>query len=292
MKHWIKAFRPKTLLLSTSGILLAILLASSNGFTNIVVSILTLLTAICLQILSNLANDYGDGVKGTDKHRTDRLVQTQLISKEKMIRAMLLFSFLSLLFGTWVSYYVFQFTFYGILFVLLGICAVVAAIKYTVGKNSYGYYGMGDLFVFIFFGQLSVLGTYFLISKTLPWQIILPASSIGLFSVSVLNVNNLRDFETDRLAKKNTMVVRMGVKRAMVYQFVLLLSAFALALLYNLMFFSNWTQFLYFIILIPLAKHIYTVYNIKDIKYFDFELKKVALITFVFAITFGVGQIL
>jgi 1,4-dihydroxy-2-naphthoate octaprenyltransferase len=174
----------------------------------------------------------------------------------------------------------------------LGISSVAAAIKYTVGDHAYGYSGYGDLFVFLFFGLLSVCGTYFLYSKSLDLTIFLPAFSIGLLSVGVLNLNNMRDQESDAKSGKNTIVVKIGNEFARYYHFYLLGASFLFALLYTVINFRSAYQFLFILAYIPVVKHFLTVYSNDDPKLLDPELKKLALSTFLFAILFGIGLVL
>ena len=185
-----------------------------------------------------------------------------------------------------------DYPFYAFLFVLLGISSIVAAIKYTVGDNAYGYSGMGDLFVFLFFGLLSVCGSYFLYAKTIDYTVFLPAFSVGLLSVGVLNLNNMRDMESDKKANKVTLVVRIGAEFARYYHYYLIGASLLFALMYTSLRFSSPYQFLFLLAYIPLIAHLLRVYLIEDVKLLDPELKKVALSTFLFSILFGIGLVL
>lgn len=227
---WIKAFRLQSLSLSISGVILGTFLAYGEGYFNLEVLIAALFTTLFLQTLSNLANDYGDTKKGVDNEKRlgpKRGLQTGEISMQKMKTAIIALIFLSLLSGIWLivaGMKGFSIKII-ILFFALGILAIIAAIKYTIGKRPYGYAGFGDIVVFIFFGLTSVLGTYFLHSHLLPTLEILPAASMGLFATGVLNINNLRDFENDRQHGKHSMVVALGVPRAKIYHTILLILA-------------------------------------------------------------------
>ena len=185
-----------------------------------------------------------------------------------------------------------DYPFYAFLFVLLGISSIVAAIKYTVGDNAYGYSGLGDLFVFLFFGLLSVCGSYFLYAKTIDYTVFLPAFSVGLLSVGVLNLNNMRDMESDKKANKVTLVVRIGAEFARYYHYYLIGASLLFALMYTSLRFSSPYQFLFLLAYIPLFTHLLRVYRIEDVKLLDPELKKVALSTFLFSILFGIGLVL
>jgi 1,4-dihydroxy-2-naphthoate octaprenyltransferase len=172
---------------------------------------------------------------------------------------------------------------------VLGIASIVAAIKYTVGNSAYGYSGFGDLFVFLFFGLVSVVGSYFLFTKQLNFEIFLPAISIGLLSTAVLNLNNLRDFEEDKKNSKNTLVVKLGVSKAKVYHYVLFFFAFISASFYTFFNYKSALQLLFYISFIPLLVNVLKVYKTSDLSLLDSELKKVALSTFLFGILFGLG---
>jgi len=177
-------------------------------------------------------------------------------------------------------------------FFILGIISLLAAIKYTVGKSAYGYSGFGDFFVFVFFGLLSVVGSYFLYTKTLHVSIFLPAFSVGLLSTSVLNLNNMRDYENDKKSKKHTIVVKIGSNAAKIYHYCLLVLSLIFALSYVLLRYEQPIEFLFLVAYIPLVTHIiFVIKNTEDLR-LDGELKKVALSTFMFAILFGLGQVL
>jgi 1,4-dihydroxy-2-naphthoate octaprenyltransferase len=178
------------------------------------------------------------------------------------------------------------------LFFGLGVASIAAAIKYTVGKLAYGYSGLGDVFVFVFFGLLSVVGSYFLFTKEISVAIFLPAFSIGLLSTAVLNLNNMRDRVNDQKVGKNTLVVKIGAEFSKYYHYVLIIASFLFALLYTVIQFKSPFQFLFVIAYIPLLKHMLFVVNNNDEAAFDGELKKVALSTFLFGILFGLGQLL
>ncbi|HKK10769.1 MAG TPA: 1,4-dihydroxy-2-naphthoate octaprenyltransferase, partial [Bacteroidales bacterium] len=220
-----------------------------------------------------------------------RSVQSGLISAKSMKAMVILFSALSLISGS-VLVYVgtkgenFLFTLF---FLILGLIAVASAIKYTVGKNPYGYRGLGDLFVFVFFGLVAVGGTFYLHTNTLPADIFLPATSVGLLSVGVLNLNNLRDQVSDKNSGKRTMVVILGTKKAKVYHIALLSGAILSGVIFSLLHFHTPFQFLYLVTLPFLVQHIQEVMHNTIPKELDPELKRLALTTLVFAFTFGIG---
>ncbi len=216
MKHWIEAARVRTLPLSISGILVGSFYAMSQGIFNWKIVILALSTTLGLQILSNFANDYGDGMKGTDNEDRvgpKRAIQSGAITPGAMRYAIFITAFLTLVSAMLLIYFSFKgkYLMYSIIFFVLGILAIASAIRYTVGKNPYGYRGYGDVFVFTFFGIVSTFGIYFMFSKQMDWLLLLPATAIGFLSVGVLNLNNMRDEESDRKSGKNTIVVKNGV---------------------------------------------------------------------------------
>ena len=297
LKAFIKAARLRTLPLSLSGIIIGSFLAAATNFFDWKICSLALLTTIGFQVLSNFANDYGDGVKGTDNDDRvgpERALQSGVISPKQMLTAIKLTGIITFIIAVILIYQSFgkNHITYFFVFLLLGIASIMAAIKYTMGDKAYGYSGFGDIFVFLFFGWLSVAGSYFLYTKQLDISIFLPATAVGLLSAGVLNLNNMRDRESDEKANKRTIVVKIGATFAKYYHYYLLIASFLLALLYSLLHYVSPKQFLFIIAYIPIFKHVYTVYKNKDPKQLDPELKKLALSTFLFALLFGLGQIL
>jgi 1,4-dihydroxy-2-naphthoate octaprenyltransferase len=294
---WLTAFRLRTLPLSFSSIILGSLLAYHNGHFETAVLIFALLTTLFLQILSNLANDYGDTVHGVDNHQRVgpmRTVQSGSISLAQMKSAIILFTLLSLASGIWLlikgtkglelsS---------GLILLVIGILAIAAAIKYTVGKKPYGYIGLGDFAVFLFFGLTGVIGTYYLHAHQIDALEFLPAMSVGLFSTGVLNLNNLRDRDNDCLSGKITMVVRLGIDKARIYHALLLSLAIVFAFMYTLLNYEGPGQFLYILSFPFFFQSIRAVYKNKEPGKLDPELKRLSLATLLFAVTFGVGLIL
>ena len=296
MKHWIQAARLRTLPLSVSGIIVGSFYAMSQSMFNWKIIIFALSTTLGLQILSNFANDYGDGIKGTDNDDRvgpKRAIQSGVITPEAMKRALVITSLLTLLSAILLIYVAFKGHNLGFsLFYLgLGILAIASAIKYTIGNSAYGYRGFGDLFVFIFFGLVSTLGIYFMFAKEMDWLLLLPATAIGFLSVAVLNLNNMRDEETDRKSNKNTIVVKIGDSNAKVYHYFLIVSAMISILEFS--YFKDFTfdQYLYVIAFFPLLKHLKTVYTNKNPKELDPELKKVALSTFALSVLLSLSMI-
>ena len=255
------------------------------------------LTTLFLQILSNLANDYGDAMKGTDNEERLgplRVTQSGLVSRKQMRWMIAIFVILSLLSGSlliWFGLRGGDLLVYA-LFFLMGFSAIFAAIKYTIGKRPYGYVGFGDIMVFIYFGILGVAGTYFLHTQTFHLTILLPASSVGLLSVGVLNLNNLRDHKNDAKNGKFTLVVRMGVPWAKVYHVILLLTAFLLGLTYTIIHFESYFQLMFLIPIPLLASDVKKVIENTVPVELNAELKKLAVATLLFSLSFGLGLVL
>ena len=244
LKTWLKAARPRTLLLSFSGVMLgaSLSLAASRseicnaasrlvaGLNERQVLLFAALTAMLLQILSNLANDYGDFKKGTDSAKRvgpQREMQSGAITEKEMRKGIAMTSALCLLFGGVLIFVLARLTWQELaVFAALGIGAVLAALLYTLGKHPYGYRGLGDLFCFLFFGWAAVAGTFYLATKALDFSVLLPASAMGFLSNAVLNINNMRDYENDKISGKNSLVVKLGLHKAFVYHCLLIGGAF------------------------------------------------------------------
>ena len=233
MKKWIAAFRLKTLPLALGAIILG---SWVNDFSfDFEIFLFASITAILLQILSNLANDYGDYIKGTDRHRKDRQLAEGTISPRSMIVAIILFSLGSLLSGIYLLNLSFGDNWdLWIRFLLIGLVSIAAAISYTVGKRAYGYMGLGDVFVFIFFGLVGVLGTSYLFKQEIWTSTWLLAIGYGCLCVGVLNVNNIRDLDKDVLTNKITIASKLGLQGSIIYQTLLIITAFLTFSFYHL----------------------------------------------------------
>ena len=293
---WLKAFRLRTLPLALANAVMGSLLALADGGFRWPVFVLTLTTITFLQILSNLANDYGDAVSGKDNHKRvgpQRVTVSGLVSKTEMKTMMIVFVALSVFSGTWLILLgLDHFTWKQLaLFFALGLAAIVAAIKYTVGRNPYGYKGLGDIFVFIFFGLVGVLGTYYLHTHWFEVWFVYPAATIGLFSTGVLNVNNLRDIETDRETGKNTLAVQYGLRFARNYHIVLISVAWLIAVTFTMFYFYSWWQWVYLLSLPLFVRHLFKIRNHKTPEDLNNELKNLAMATFIFALLFGLGMV-
>jgi 1,4-dihydroxy-2-naphthoate octaprenyltransferase len=296
VKIWISAFRLRTLPLAFSSIITGAAIANADGAFNGVVFGLAITTTLLLQVLSNLANDYGDFVKGTDNAERvgpERAVQSGGITAPQMKKAIILFSGLSLITGVTLIFYALSDNgFLGpLMFILIGLASITAAIKYTAGKGAYGYKGLGDLFVFVFFGLVGVFGTYFLFLKEFELSALLPAMSIGFFSAAVLNLNNMRDLENDGKSGKNTLVVKIGLPKAKKYHITILSIGMLTSIFYVVQNDFKLINLIFILSFIPFLIHLRKVVQIKENKAFDPELKKVALSTFLFSILFWISLI-
>lgn len=294
--HYIKAARLRTLPLSVSGIIVGCSSGDPNGFISSPIFWLAIVTTIGFQVISNFANDYGDGVRGTDNDRKGekRMVASGLISPKDMKRAVIITSLITFLVALSLIYLAFGLSYfkYFLLFLILGIASILAAIRYTVGDSAYGYSGYGDLFVFLFFGLLSVVGSSFLFTKTLDWRVFLPAFTVGMLSTAVLNLNNMRDRFTDQKVGKRTLAVKLGPEFSKYYHYYLIIGSLLFALSYVLLSSKSYWQLLIVLAYIPLIKHLLFVDKNKDESKLDSQLKIVALSTFAFAVLFGIGQTL
>ncbi len=293
VKVWMEAFRLRTLPLALSTIFTGSLLAVADGKVRWGVVALALLTTLFLQILSNLANDYGDAVKGTDNDaRTGplRTVQSGRISPQQMKSAIIVFALLSFVSGLGLLFVALGNRFVEALaFLLMGVSAIAAAIKYTTGTHAYGYKGWGDLFVFLFFGLVAVLGTYYLNALRFQWALLLPASAMGLLSTGVLNLNNMRDMDNDRASGKHTVASRLGYHKARVYHLLLIVVAWTLALVYVLINFRSGWNFLFVLSLPLFVRDLIQILRTSDKARLDPFLKRLALSTLLFSLLFGVG---
>lgn len=293
MAYWIKAARLRTLPLAFSCILLGTFLAAAAGSFDPWILVLSLLTTLFFQVLSNYANDLGDGVKGTDQYRRgeQRMVGSGLIPIEKMKGAVYLFVLLSFVSACILSHRALleKGWIWVALFIALGALAILSAVFYTVGDAAYGYRGLGDLFVLLFFGWVGVLGSYYLQTAELDWSVLLPASSVGLLSVGVLNLNNMRDIETDRTAGKKSIPVRIGLPYAKIYHMGLLLFAFNLSFLYVLGHGGNAWRNLYWLSVPLILWNLWSVSKAWQAEEFDPLLKRLALTTLLFSLSLGCG---
>lgn len=251
---WIESLRPRTLPLTLASIVTGVALASWQGYFQWNVALLALITAGLLQILSNLANDYGDAIKGSDTEERigpNRGMQKGLITQAQMKNALVLTVILTVISGITLIFLACKKPSDVIGFIVLGLIAIIAAITYTVGKKPYGYIGLGDISVLIFFGWLSVAGTYYLLTTHFDSVVILPATACGLLATAVLNINNLRDIDNDKANGKNTLAVRLGPVWGRRYHFLLIAGAILCLIVFALLHSHTWHGWL-FVLAIPL----------------------------------------
>lgn len=300
IKAWIGAVRLRTLPLSLSGIIVGSAMAYYYGGWNLHIFILSISTTVLFQILSNLANDLGDSQKGTDNDERigpTRAIQSGLISQSSMKNAVVLVTFLSLASAFGLIYISSDFISDSLIWIYLVLTSlsIFAAILYTVGKSAYGYYGLGDIMVFLFFGCLSVLGVFTLYGMPFELITLLPAFTIGLWSVAVLNLNNMRDIVNDTASSKRTIVVQLGSTRAKYYHFILILVGLSIWTALNGVYVYLNNNWIFLIAVFPtlfLYTHLKKVIEIDDPSMYDPELKKVALITFSSSILFATSLFL
>lgn len=292
---WFSTARPKTLPLALASIIVGSALAHCAGKFDFITTLLAFITTILLQILSNFANDYGDHVKGSDtKERIGplRAIQQGAISGEQLKKAVIILSLLSFISGVALSAYAFETIQDLFFFIGLGVVSIAAAITYTVGKKAYGYLGLGDLFVLIFFGFIAVIGVFYLQAHSVPSIILLPAFGCGLLSVAVLNINNLRDINQDRQAGKNTLIVRIGSQNGRKYHVALLVLAVISYLIFAISEFEHWYSFIFLLAVPLLAKHARFVYLHQDPKELYPILGQMAGLALITNLLFSLGIVL
>lgn len=284
---WLPAIRPRTLPLACGAILLAAGLAYQQGVFDGLILALCLTTAILLQIISNLANDYGDAVSGADNDDRigpQRVMQAGLVSAKHMLRAIVFTSVLTVISGLALLYLAFADNWWGLIgFVVLGALAMLAAVTYTMGKNPYGYRGYGDISVFVFFGLVAVLGSFYLYGQFLQWSLLLPAIGCGCLATAVLNINNTRDMATDKQAGKMTLALKLGRENACKYQYVLLSAAVTSSVLYLQQWPFQWWHYGFMLALIPLFKAARMLSRTQEGARLNAALKHTAMASFVYS---------
>lgn len=295
MKHWIHAFRLRTLPLAMSSIITGSALAAFHSEFRLPVFGLALLTAILLQVLSNLANDLGDHLHGTDNEvrvGPQRSVQSGAISTVAMKRAMWICGLLAFVSGVALVVVALGVTATTIVFLLIGLLAIGAAVKYTFGSNPYGYAGFGDISVLLFFGIVGVIGAFYLHTRSFVPATFLPAIGIGLLSTAMLNLNNMRDIHGDAANGKRTLVVRMGTARAKRYHAALVLIGFASLVLFSATHFRTWWQYVFILSFVAMDRHLRFVMKNTEPRALDPHMKFLALTTLVTALLFSLGLVL
>jgi len=294
LKQWVHAFRLRTLFLAIATVIMASGMAWRAGAFNLTTFILAFLLALTIQILANLANDLGDYLKGTDttgfRQGPGRAVQSGMISQSEMKGAILLFIIICILLGLALVLNMAKQTDWpsAVILILVGGCSILAALFYTLGGNAYGYRGWGDLFAFLFFGPVPVIGTWFLHTHTLGVQPLLPAISLGLISTMILNVNNMRDIENDRASGKITIAVKLGLKQAKIYHTLMTLTSFICFALYNILYEpAPWYRYAYLIVFLLPFGILYQIRN-RSGHQLDPYLKLTSLSGFLLAVAFAI----
>lgn len=294
LKQWVHAFRLRTLFLAIATVIMASGMAWRAGAFNLTTFILAFLLALTIQILANMANDLGDYQKGTDttgfREGPRRAVQSGMISQSEMKGAILLFIIICILLGLALVLNMAKQTDWpsAVILILVGGCSILAALFYTLGGNAYGYRGWGDLFAFLFFGPVPVIGTWFLHTHTLGVQPLLPAISLGLISTMILNVNNMRDIENDRASGKITIAVKLGLKQAKIYHMLMTLTSFICFALYNILYEpAPWYRYAYLIVFLLPFGILYQIRN-RSGHQLDPYLKLTSLSGFLLAVAFAI----
>ena len=294
LKAAIQSMRLRTLPLSCAGVLLGILLAAADWKVDLLTAVLIVLTTVCLQILSNLSNELGDVLQGTDtaeRQGPQYGLNSGGMSVADMKRLIGTFVVLCMVFGVAMTWRAFG-TLWGltpIMVLLLGAAAIAGAMKYTLGPNPYGYRAKGDIYVFLFFGLVAVLGAYFICTQGLGlhWKLLLPATGVGCFSVGVLNVNNIRDMKTDA-ANRVTVAIKLGLQRARIYQTVLIVLGWACMIAYCLLCWPSWWHWVWVITLPLYIKHLHGVWTLED-RALDPMLPLLVISTFALCLLYGLG---
>lgn len=290
MKNWIIAARLRTLPLAFACIIAGAACALQAGIFKTELLALSLLTTLLLQILSNFANDYGDAISGKDNAERvgpDRMVASGKILPAQMKKAVILFSILSFLSGVGLIVLAFGLNVKLIFtFVIIGIASIIAAITYTIGKKPYGYSGLGDISVFLFFGIIGVAASSFLHTQSFNLSTLLPAATFGFLSAAVLNFNNMRDIENDKKTGKNTLAVKIGLQNAKTYQAIIMIAAFLCLIAFSLYHSFSTRQYLY-LVTVPYFMHLVKqMLKVNSPAFMDEFLKKTALGTFALSILF------
>lgn len=296
MSPYIQSLRIRTLFLSASGIILGSGIAASLGVFRLSVFIFTFLTAVSLQILSNLSNELGDyerGVDNSDRNGPVFSMQKGTMTVQDMYLMILIMIWCSAIFGLIAIYLAFTtfFSWKSLIMILFGIFSMVAAVFYTLGKHPYGYRGWGDIFVFIFFGIASVIGSFYLVTSTFEVNLLLPASSIGLFSVAVLNLNNMRDIDNDKTCNKKTLAVRIGLRNAKIYHCIVITAAFFMMAFYTNLTKNTTIAYLYLLVIPLFIFHLWKVIRGKG-AILDKQFPILVIGTFIFSLLAVAGLLI
>ncbi|CRK85699.1 1,4-dihydroxy-2-naphthoate octaprenyltransferase [Candidatus Providencia siddallii] len=292
---WIESIRFETLQISIFSIITGSVLAAHDGKFKLNITILAIITAALLQILSNLANDYGDYINKCDTNERIgplRGMQKGIITKSCMKKTLKINIFAICLSGLILIIVSLKKIEEITVFFILGVISIISAIKYTIGKKPYGYLGFGDIFVLIFFGWVSVIGTYYLQTNTFNIINILPATAFGLLSVTPLNINNMRDIENDAKVKKKTLAVRLGIKGAKIYHFIIIIISILCLICFNLLLMHDYKSWLFLITIPMYIKHIYNIFKNSIPKLMHQFLSKIIKISLLTNILFLLGMLI
>ncbi len=287
---WISAARPRTLFLAVASVILGSGVAKFYGNFDPVTFLLALTLAITMQVLANFANDLGDFDKGTDvtgrREGPARAMQSGNITKSEMINAIKITSFFAVIVGLTLVLINLKSTLDIVVMTIIGAFSIAAAIFYTVGKNAYGYKGFGDFFAFLFFGPVPVIGTFFLCTHKLNFMPVLPSIGLGIISAMILNINNMRDIQNDRISGKNTIAVKLGLKNSKFYHILLTFFMFASFIGFNMFYAPTpWYRFLYVIVFVRYFIFLGEI-NSKENRELDVYLKKTSIWGFILCILF------
>lgn len=291
---WVSALRPRTLFLAVATTICGNAMAYSIGYFDSTICILTMLVATLLQLLSNMANDLGDFQHGTDtsggRVGPTRTVQGGAITPKEMKVGITIAVLISGFVGASLIFIASEFIHIGymVLFLILGFFSIWAAIKYTAGRNPYGYRGLGDIFSFVFFGPVAVVGTFFLQVHKMSFQPWLPAIGIGLFTAAVLNINNMRDMENDLQSGKITLAIKLGLKKAKLYQAILNIGGIICFVIYSIIYAKHWYEYLYLLTSVFFLRILYNIYKTKDNRLLDPYLKQTSIATFILSVSFAI----
>ncbi|NNC93992.1 MAG: 1,4-dihydroxy-2-naphthoate polyprenyltransferase [Chitinophagales bacterium] len=294
ISNWIQSFRIRTLPLSLATIGMGSILALQSDSFEVIVFVFTLVTAVLLQILSNLSNDFGDythGADNEDRQGPERTVQSGKITPSAMRIAIGISALLSMVSGIYLLY-IADLDLNSFFFILAaGVASILAAMTYTLGKKPYGYRGLGDIFVFLFFGWVGVLGTYYLQVKTFDWLMLLPSSTCGLFITAVLNINNMRDIDSDTIAGKRTIPVIIGIKAARIYHAILLTFGWVFYIIYAVIRFNAIEHWIFLFALPFFLLNLYGVFK-RNRNRMDPLLKQMVIATLLFITLIMAGQLI
>ncbi len=289
VKIWISASRPKTLWASISPVMLGLALAYSVGSFHIFIALSTLLSAIFIQIGTNYANDYFDFKKGVDNQKRIgfvRATQAGLVTPKAMLYATILAFVISVLFGLYLVFCG------GIPILCIGIISIICGVLYTAGPYPLGYIGLGDLFVFIFFGPVAVCGTYYLQTNNFTLNSFIAGFAPGLISIAIITVNNYRDYKNDKESGRKTLIVRFGKKFAQIEYISVLLGAFIIPVIYFVLFEKNYSLFLTLLGLFFCMSPIKSILYEKNLINLNKTLADTGKILFIHSLLFSIGLIL